>query len=94
MTEKRTPAELKAQVENLVKRHQVASSRKATLQGQLNAKKQELAALTKEIQSAGFDPRKLREEKERAHTELEKLVDAFEIELSEVESALDSLENK
>lgn len=92
MSDKRTPAELKTQVESLVKRHQVASSRKATLQGQLNAKKQELASLTQEIQNAGFNPRELRAEREKAQAELERLVDAFEAELSEVESALDSLE--
>ena len=89
-----TLEELKERVDELLRRHASATKKKAELQGQLEAKKAELSALGEEILAAGYDPRKLREERDKAHTELEGLVLAFDRELADVEAAITAYEEK
>jgi chromosome segregation ATPase len=86
--------QLKHKVDNLIARHARVTEKKAKLKGQLEAKKAELLALGEEIQAAGFDPRKLKEERDRAHQELEDLIEAFERELTEVEEAIAAFEQE
>ena len=85
-----TAQEIKAKVEDLSNRHARASARRAELRGQLQAKKDELGKLQTEIKAAGFDPKNLRAERDKAQATLEGLIQSFETELSGVEAALDS----
>lgn len=80
--------EIKERVEELGRRHQNVSERKAKLEGILGEKKRELFALKQEIEAAGFDPKKLKEEREKLEAEIQQLVETFDKELSQVEDAL------
>jgi chromosome segregation ATPase len=79
---------------DLERRYSAVTSKKAKLQGQLEAKKQELVALNEEIQAAGYDPKNLKKEKERVERSLAQELDAFERDLQEVETAIASFEAK
>jgi len=89
-----TLEELREKVDELLRRHSGATKKKAELRGQLEAKKAKLAELGQEIAAAGFDPRNLKQERDKAHTELESLVVAFDSELSGVEAAIAAFEEK
>ena len=80
-------------VEELIRRHKRASERKSKMKGQLEEKKKELVKLKREIEAAGLDPKNLKAEKARLEEELEKTMNLFEQELSQVESALDEYES-
>lgn len=86
--------QIKARLADLEKRHMAASSRKAKLEGQLEAKKQELVALKEEIEAAGYNPRQLKQAMAQATKDLVAAMDAFEVDLTEVESAIASFEGK
>lgn len=86
--------ELQRKVEDLTKRHRTASSKKAELKGQLQAKKEELVSLGEEIRNAGYDPKNLKSERDKAQGELEALIDSFERDLTEVEAALAAFDKK
>jgi len=58
----------------------------------LEAKKQELLDLVSEIKAAGYDPKKLKEERDKKADELTTMMATFEQELTEVESALAAFE--
>jgi len=89
-----TLEELKEQVDELLRRHAGAGKKKAELRGQLEARKAELAELGQEITAAGYDPRNLKQERDKAHGELEGLVVSFDKELSDVEAAIAVFEEK
>jgi len=80
--------ELQTRLDDLTKRHRSASSKKSKLEGQLEAKRQELANLAEEIRQAGYDPKKLKDERDRVAKELVGDMDAFERDMVEVEQAL------
>jgi len=84
--------QLQARVENLSRRHREAASRKAKFQGQLEEKRQELRRLKTEIETAGYDPKTLKEDRQRLEAELEQLMAGFEAEVTVVEQALDEYE--
>jgi chromosome segregation ATPase len=86
--------QLKDKVEELSQRYTAASRKKATLKGQLQAKKEELAALSKEIKDAGYDPLKLKDAKDKTEQELRQLMESFERDLAEVEEALAAFDKK
>lgn len=86
--------QLKRKVDDLLSRHSKVSEKKAKLRGQLDAKKAELVALGEEIQAAGYDPRKLKEQRDEAQQELEGLIESFERELKEVEEAIATFEQE
>lgn len=86
--------QIKQRVDELTRRFNTASKRKAEYRGQLEAKKEELVALKREIEAAGFDPKNLKKERDRLETELVTLMDGFEKELAEVETALASFDKK
>lgn len=89
-----TPDEMKKKVDDLTQRTQAVRSRKATLKGQLQAKREELDRLVKEIRSAGYDPKKLTEERNKKKAEAEAAIASFEKDLAEVEAALAKFEKK
>jgi len=80
--------EIKKRVDELVRRHQDVSERKAKLKGILGEKKKELYALKKEIEDAGHDPKNLKNEREALESEINQLIETFEGELTQVEEAL------
>jgi len=86
--------ELKRKVDDLLRRHGEVTQKKAELRGQLEAKKAELVSLGNEIKAAGFDPRKLKEQRDQAEQDLETLVRSFEQDLKEVEQALAAFEQE
>jgi len=89
-----TPDEIQKKITDLVKRSEAVEKRKAGLQGQLQAKKEELAALVQEIQAAGRNPRTLVADKEQLEKELLSEIATYEKDLTEVEKALDGFNTK
>lgn len=85
-----TTDEIKKKIDELSKRTDIAAKKKATVTGQLQAKKEELADLVKEMKAAGIDPKNLVNERDRAQKELEEMLTAYEKDLAQVETALAS----
>lgn len=86
--------QIRQKVEALTKRHDSVSKRQSETRGELNAKKQELVALKKEIEAAGFDPKTLKEDRARLEAELLQMVEVFEKEITAVEEAYDAFQSK
>lgn len=80
--------EIQRKIEDLQKRHSAVVQKKASVTGQLEAKKQELAAIVQEIRDAGYDPKQIGQERDRVKAELEGLIQKLDQELTEVESSL------
>jgi chromosome segregation ATPase len=85
---------LETTIEDLHTRYASAVKRKAEIGGELRAKKAELAGLVKEIQDAGYNPKTLKEDRDREMTELKRKVAEFEASLSEAEEGLRAFDNK
>ena len=83
---------MQSRVEDLLKRHRAADARKSKLAGQLESKKQELAKLGKEIREAGYNPKSLKAERDKATEELSGLIETFEQDLTQVEKALAAID--
>jgi len=90
----RSVDELSSTIDSLQKRYANVLRRKAELGGALKAKKEELAALVKEIQDAGYNPKTLVEDRAKAQSELEHLVSQFEGDLKDAEEALATYDKK
>lgn len=86
--------QIQSKVEELTKRFKTVSTKKTALGGQLQAKKEELAALRREIVEAGLDPKRLKERRDELHTELVALVEDFDRKLTVVETSLAAFEKK
>lgn len=86
--------EMRSRVDDLIRRHQAASSKKSQLLGRLEAKKQELAALSREIKEAGYDPKSLKSERDKAAQQLETATQSFAQDLALVEKALADIEQQ
>lgn len=84
--------QIQSRVDDLSRRHVVATTKQSKLQGQLESKKGELLKLKQEIIAAGFDPKTLREDRVRLEKELEQLISKFEVELTVVEQAQNEYE--
>ena len=89
-----TPEELKKKVEDLIRRTDTVNKKKAGVGGQLEAKKEELATLIKEIRAAGHDPKNLASERDKAETDLKDMVVAYEKDLVAAEQALIAFDKK
>jgi len=85
--------QIREKVEELSKRYKVAANKKSTLSGLLQAKKEELATLKKEIEDAGYDPKRLKEERDRLQQEMVAMIEDFDKRLGEVETALAAFGN-
>lgn len=83
-----TPDELRRKIDDLAKRTDTVNSKKSTLSGKLQAKKEELAQLVVEIKAAGYDPKTLREERDKVQAQLTEMITAYESDLVAVETAL------
>ena len=84
---------MQARVEDLLRRHKVADAKKSKLAGQLEVKRQELAKLGKEIREAGYSPKNLKSERDKAAEELDGLIETFEQDLTQVEKALAAIDS-
>ena len=84
--------QLNSKIDELTKRHGSVNKRKAELGGELKAKRDELGALVKEVQEAGFNPKTLVEDRNKAQEELEALVVEFEKSLVEAETSLQAFD--
>lgn len=89
-----TSTDIDAKVKDLMARHAAVLQKKATLSGQLQAKREELAELLKEISAAGYDPKTLVEESRRAKANLESEIATFEADLVKAEAALAVFDKK
>jgi len=89
-----TPDEIKRKIDDLQKRTDSVSQKKAAFGGQLKAKKEELAALVAEIRAAGLDPKNLISERDKARAELEQMITTFEADLVKSETALSAFDSK
>jgi uncharacterized protein (UPF0335 family) len=89
-----SPDEIKRKVEDLQKRYSSLLQTKAGLEGEIKARKEELAKVVQEIRAAGYDPKLLVQERDRAKRELEEMIVKYEGELAEVEKAFASFNKK
>lgn len=89
-----TPDEIKAKIDNLLKRHDAAVKKKAGLGGQIQAKKDELNLILQEVRAAGFDPKTLANDRDKTQRDLETMIVDFETKLTEVEGAIASFDKK
>lgn len=90
----RTPEEIKTKIEELQERHEAVSTKRASLGGQLQAKKEELAKIIQEVKAAGYDPKNLASERDKAQQELEVMLEDFEEKLTAVETAIAAFDSK
>lgn len=86
--------QIKSKVDELGKRYKAASTKKSNLSGLVQAKRDELAALKKEIEDAGLDPKKLKEKRDELQTEVQAMIEDFERRLAAVEEAFAAFEKK
>jgi septal ring factor EnvC (AmiA/AmiB activator) len=89
-----TDDEIKEKIDQLQRRWNAVSQDKAGVAGQLQAKKEELAAVVKEIREAGYDPKHIAQERDQAKADLEVMVNKLDAELTEVEKALETFKQK
>ena len=86
--------DIRNKIDALQKRWGVVSKKKAGLEGQLQAKREELAQIVKEIREAGFDPKNIAQDRDQAKAELEEMITKLDTELTEVETTLSTFEKK
>jgi vacuolar-type H+-ATPase subunit D/Vma8 len=86
--------QIKTRVEDLSKRFKTVNSKKSNLGGLLQAKKDELAALKKEIEAAGLDPRKLKDKRDELQAEVVAMIDDFDKKLTRVEEAFAAFDSR
>jgi uncharacterized protein YoxC len=84
--------QLEEKIQVLSTRHKAVLRRKLELGGELKAKKEELAALVDEIKKAGYNPKTLIEDRDKAQEELELLLKDFEANLVGAEKTLEDFE--
>jgi len=83
-----TPDEIKKRVDRALARTDTINQAKANLGGQLQAKKEELAALVKEIRDAGLEPKTLAAARDKVQAELEAMIVEYEKKLDDAETAI------
>lgn len=88
------PDEIKRTIDDLSRRTEVVTKKKSQLEGQVQQVKEDLAALIMEIQAAGYDPKSLSAERDKAEAELLAEIEAYETKLAVVEKALAEYEKK
>lgn len=86
--------EIKSKVDDISRRYRAASSKQSSLSGLLRAKRDELAALIKEIEAAGLDPKKLKERRDELKQEVIAMTDNIDKQLKQVEEALAAYDKK
>jgi multidrug resistance efflux pump len=83
-----TDDDLRRRVDDVTRRTDSVREAKASVNGQLAAKKKQLEELLDEIRKEGLDPRTLIAERDKAKGELVSLLDTYEKDLTGAEAAL------
>ena len=83
-----TLEDIKKKIDDLTRRTEVASKKKAQLEGQIQQVKENLADLITEIKAAGYDPKTLSAERDKAEAQLLQEIADYETKLAAVETAL------
>lgn len=86
--------QIKAKVDELAKRFKTVNTKKSSLSGLLQAKREELAKLKKEIEDAGLDPKKLKDHRDGLQAEVVALIGDLEKKLTRVEESFNEFEAK
>lgn len=94
MSQLLSPDKLQEKVANITQRHSRILRRKSELSGELKSKKEELAALVREISDSGYNPKTLVEERNKTQRELEEMLEAYDKQLTEVESTFAEYDRK
>jgi septal ring factor EnvC (AmiA/AmiB activator) len=81
--------EIQKRIAEIQRRHAEVMQRKAGVSGQLQARKEELAAIVREIRDAGFDPKQITQLRDQAEADLLSEIKKYEEALSAVEQALE-----
>lgn len=81
--------EIQKRIEDIQRRHAAVMQQKASAAGQLQAKKDELAALVQEIRDAGYDPKQITQQRDQKRDDLLNEALRLEAELTAVEKALE-----
>ncbi len=89
-----TIEELESKIQEFRDRHAALVQMKASVGGELRAKKEELAALVQEIKDAGYNPRTIKETRDKALADLERDVAAFDASLTEAEEGFAAFNKK
>jgi len=89
-----TPEEIRKKIEDLTRRSENVGKRKAQLEGQLQQVKENLAELIQEIKAAGYDPKTLSAERDKAEAQLLAEMADYETKLKAVETALAEYDKK
>jgi predicted nucleic acid-binding Zn-ribbon protein len=85
---------LKRKVDDLVSREKKVRQKKAEVKGTLEAKKQELQNLVTEISDAGYNPKTIKEDYEKALKELDSMVAEYSEKIGKAEEAIDEFYRK
>lgn len=89
-----SPEDLKKKVEDLIRRTEAFNKKRAGVGGQLEAKKEELANLIREIRAAGHDPKNLASERDKAERDLKAMIVTYEQDLVAAEQAIAAFDKK
>jgi len=89
-----TPDEIKKKIEDLSRRTEVVSKKKSQYEGQLQKVKEDLADLVTEVKAAGYDPKTLSAERDKAEASLLQEIAEYETKLLAVETSLAGYDKK
>jgi predicted nucleic acid-binding Zn-ribbon protein len=85
---------LKRKVDDLLAREKKVRQKKAEVKGTLEAKRQELQNLVTEIQDAGYNPRTIKDDYDRALKELDEMVAEYSGKMDVAEKAIEEFYRK
>jgi septal ring factor EnvC (AmiA/AmiB activator) len=89
-----TPDEIKKKIDDLSRRTEVAQKKKSQYEGQLQKVKEDLADLVTEVKAAGYDPKNLSAERDKAEASLLQEIAEYETKLLAVETSLAGYDKK
>lgn len=85
---------LQRKLQELSTRAKKVKQQRAEILGSLNAKKEELTNLVKEIQAAGYNPKTIKEEYEQQKKRLEEMMADYELQLQKAEASIEEFHRK
>jgi len=85
---------LQKKLQDLTSRAKKVKQQRSEILGSLNAKKEELTNLVKEIQGAGYNPKTVKAEYEQAMKTLEEMMEDYEKQLVKAETSIDEFYRK
>lgn len=86
--------DIESRVRSVMNRATKLQQRKANLAGQLQSKKNDMVALLKEIAEAGYNPKTLAADEQKARADLETELTTLEKKLDAAEASLDMFDKK